>query len=258
MGKERTMKQRKGSTLTTALVVLGLLVVGAGAWYFTSDVFRTRVNAGYEQATKWTPEQIAKDPVMYLTYVEAETNKALEGLKANEIAVAQNKAKLQSMRDDAAHKVDVGRKAMAELLGTYKSAEATSTWPISYNGDKRDKDWVKLNVVSLNKQVNSQQNLVDKVDAGIKSLDNQTTKIAEARANAQAQLAEIQANRELLKVQKLTDDLKSKLVGMQSVVQATVGAAADTKGVISLDQLAAESAAKADDTQFDKILAGTK
>ncbi len=70
-----------------------MLLVGAGIWYFVSDPFRTKVDRAWEpEDTKWTPEQIAKDPVLYLDYVEKEATECLEKLKASKIAIAQNKA----------------------------------------------------------------------------------------------------------------------------------------------------------------------
>jgi len=254
MNRER----HTGSAMGIGLVVLAVLVVGGGIWYFTSDVFKTKFDSNFNQMTTWTPENIAKDPQNYLNYVEAETTKALESLKASKIAVAQNRSKLESMRSDAKNAITVGEKAMAELLAQYKSAESNNAFPVSWNNQSLDKDRVKLQVVSLNKQVSTQKILLAKVEGGLKSLDAQVGKIDEADANAKSQLAEIRTNRELLKVQSLTTDLKDKLVSMQSAVAATVGAASENSGVVSLDQLTAESSQQVDSTEFDKILANTK
>jgi len=79
-------------------------------------------------------------------------------------------------------------------------------------------------------------------------------KVQDAKAKAQEQLAEIKTSREMLKVQKLTDDLTNKLVSMKSVLQATVASATETTGVISLDQLTRDSASTIDDKEFDKIM----
>jgi hypothetical protein len=246
--------RRKGSTTAAVLGVLGVLVVGGAIWYFASDPFHTRVNEAWKQGTQWTPEQIAKDPVNYLNFCEEETTKAMDKLKASRIAVAQNRASLESMQKDARNQVDVGKKAMLELLGSYKTADAANTWPVSWQGKTFDKDAVKVQVVALNKQVAAKEALLTKVDNGLKQLDAQVGKIGEAEANAQTQLAEIKANKELLKVQALSDDIKNKLVSMQSAVAATVNTASETSSTISLDQLAATSAQTADNTEFDKIL----
>lgn len=248
----------RGSAAITGIIVLVVLIlIGAGIWYFTSDVFRTKVDAGFTQATKWTPENIAKDPHNYLNYVEAETVKAQQSLKASRIAVAQNRAKLENIKSESTAKINAGEKAVKELVTAYKTASTTNAFPISWNGRTLEKEKVQQQVVALDKEVKIQKNLLAKVENGLKKLDAQESKITEAEANAQSQLAEIRANRELLKVQTLTDDLKDKLVSMQSAVAATIGAASDTSSVVSLDQLTAESEAAVDTSAFDKILQST-
>jgi hypothetical protein len=248
--------QRKGSAAVKAVAaVAAVAVIGLAVWYFTSDVFKTKVDAGFTQATKWTPENIAADPVNYLNYVETQTTQAQQQLKASRIAVAQNRAKLESMKGEAEAKIKTGEKAVKELIEVYKKGEADKSFPVTWNGKALEKEKVMQQTVTFDKQVKIQKNLLNKVDGGLKKLDVQESKIAEAEGNAQSQLAEIRANRELLKVQALTDDIKDKLVSMQSAVAATVGAATDTSsGVMSLDQLAAESEATVDTSAFDKIL----
>jgi hypothetical protein len=249
----------RGSAAVKGMIALGVLIlIGAAVWYFVSDIFRTKVDAGFTQATKWTPENIAKDPQNYLNYVEAETIKAQQSLKASRIAIAQNRSKLESIKSEASAKINTGEKAIKELVSAYKTASVSNAFPISWNGRNLEKEKVQQQVVALDKEVKIQKNLLAKVENGLKKLDAQESKISEAEANAQSQLSEIRANRELLKVQTLTDDLKDKLVSMQSAVAATIGAASDTSSVISLDQLTVESESSSVDTSaFDKILQST-
>lgn len=251
------LRQRGSAAVKVVAAVAAVVVIGVGVWYLTSDVFKTKVDAGFTQATKWTPENIAADPVNYLNYVEAETTKAQQSLKASRIAVAQNRSKLETMKGEAENKIKVGEKAVKDLLDSYKTAVASKSFPINWNGKTLEQEKAQQQALALNKEVTNQKTLLAKVDGGLKKLDAQEGKISEAEANAQSQLAEIKANRELLKVQALTDDLKDKLVSMQSAVAATVGAASDTSSVMSLDQLAAESATAVDNTAFEKLLQGS-
>ncbi len=114
-------------------------------------------------------------------------------------------------------------------------------------------------MVTLDKQIQGKQAVLTKVDAGLKNLEVQSDKIQKAEADAKMQIEEIKINRELLKVQGITDDLKNKLDTMQVAVAATVGVASDTSGsIVSLDQLAAQSTVQADNADFDKVLANYK
>jgi len=250
--------RHRGSTAGVVVGVLVLALVGGGIWYFTSDTFRTRVDANMKQATKWTPENIAADPKNYLNYVEAETEKAVMSLKASKIAVAQNRAKLTQMRDDSQTQVSVGTKAVAELLEKYKAADAANVWPVSFNSQTMDKDKTKLTVVSLTKQVSAQKETLTKLQAGLQNLDNQDGKIDQAMASANDQLMQVKANRGLLEVNSLTTDLKDKLVSMNAAMTNVVGVASENTGVVSLSDLTAQSAAQVDSTEFDKILANSK
>ncbi len=249
---------RKGGATGAIIAVLAVLVVGGTIWYFVSDPFKTKVDAGWTQGTKWTPENIAADPKNYLNYVEAETEKAIQSLKAGKIAVAQNRAKLVGMRDDAQAQVATGTKAVAELIEKYKTAETGNVWPVSFNNQPLDKDKTKLTVVSLSKELGRQKTRLAQVTSGLERLNIQDGKIDEAMANASNQLAEVKTNRGLLEVQNLTTDLKDKLVSMNAVMTNVVGAATENTGVVSLEQLTAQTATQVDNGEFDKILAGSK
>jgi len=82
--------------IVIVLIILAAVIAGL---YFTSDVYRTRINAAANQYAHWTPENIAKDPENYLNFCEEEANKALLGLKASEISIAQNRGKLDAMQN---------------------------------------------------------------------------------------------------------------------------------------------------------------
>lgn len=55
--------ERRGFIAKTVVLLLALVVIAGVAWYFTSDVFRTKFDSGMNQLTHWTPENIAKDTV---------------------------------------------------------------------------------------------------------------------------------------------------------------------------------------------------
>ena len=93
-----------------------------------------------------------------------------------------------------------------------------------------------------------------KVENGLKQLEAQEVKIQDAEAKAQEQLAEVAANRELLKVQKLTDELQDRLVSMRGALQATVETASESGSLVTLNELEAESAAAVSDEDFQKVM----
>jgi hypothetical protein len=249
-------KARGITALPAIVAVVAILLVIGLILYFSSDVVSTKVDSSINQFAHWTPENIAKDPENYLNFCEKQANQAIVDLKASKISIGLSRAKLETMQGDAKQKIAVGDKALTELKGAYTKAEADKAWPITWQDAPRDQEWAKRQIVSFYRQVASQKSLLGKVEGGLKKLDAQVGRIEEANAKSQEQLAEIKSSREILKVQKLTDDLTSRLVSMKGVLQATVASVSENTGVISLDQLAAESATQVDDSEFKKIMGG--
>jgi len=247
------MNNQSGFAKTIVLIIVAALAV-LGVMYFTSDVAKTRIDAAADQYAHWTPENIAKDPENYLRFCESEANKVLQSLKASEIAVAQNRASLENTLKECDGKIGVGEKALSELKGMYAQADAANQWPTTWQGRSLDKDSAKLQIVSLHKQVESQKVLKGKVEQGIRKLDTQVGRILEGRTQAQAQITEIQTSREMLKVEKLTADLTSKLASIKGVLQATIATASETAGPVTLSQLAETSVGVVDDAEFNAIM----
>lgn len=247
------MNVRKAGQAKIGVIVLVVAAVIA-VLYFTSDVFRTKINVAADQYAHWTPENIAKDPENYLNFCEQQANAALQKLKASQIAVAQNRANLEAMQAEATEKIALGNKALGELKALYTATAAANAWPATWQGAPRDADWVKRQIVSFSRQVTSQESLKMKTLAGIKQLDVQATKIQEANAQAQEQIGEIKTSRETLKVQKITSDLSQQLSTIGATLRATISTASESTGTITLDQLKAESATTVDDAEFNKIM----
>ena len=254
------MKSRSHRGLSTTGIVaglVGLVVVVLVIVYFASDVWRTKADAALTQFTQWTPENIAKDPVNYLNFCETQTKAALEKCKASKIAIAQKKAKIESMRKEAADKQAIGDKALGELKVLYKTADesASAGFPLKWQTKELSKDDAKRQVVKLDKDVKSKLQLISKLDGALVQLNVQSNKLAEAEDNAKEQLAKIDTNREMLKVQEITDSIKNNLVAMKGAIETSiVGINSTDSGTVSLDELAAQSEAAVNDADFNKIL----
>ena len=247
----------RGATFGAFLVGTAVCgVITGGVLYFFSDTFRTRANETYRQLSEWTPENIAEDPINYLNFAEEETRGVLDTLKASEIAIAQKRSKLEVLGNDAAQKVAVGTKALAELKAMFKIAELDGNWPVEWSGVARDRDWTKRQIVTLYRQLEGQQELIRKTEQGGEHLQVQLTKIFEARAQCEEQIARISTHREMLKVEAITDQLTEQLVEMKSVISTTIAStlATDSGNLLSLDDLAAASQDAVDDSEFEAIL----
>jgi hypothetical protein len=247
---------RSGSSITTVLGAVAVLAIAFGAvLYFGSKVFRTHINERIDQFSEWTPENIAKYPNEYLNFCETETKQAVERLKASEIAIAQKRAKLETLQAEAREKVDLGRAALEELKSAYKVAAEKDSWPLTWRETKLDKSQTKRQIVKLDNDIRSKDGLFVRYTAAVKQLQAQVNKVQDARDTAQAQLAKIDSNREMLKIQEITGDLKNNLVAMKAVIETSVvGVAASDSGPVSIDELAARSEATVNEKDFEAIL----
>lgn len=250
--------QRGGFSVLGALGVLVVLAaVVAGGLYTFSPFHRTQIASTWKEFSQWTPDNIAKYPVEYLNFCEEQTNNAVLKLKGSQIAISQKKAKLEAMREEATTSVMVGDKAMTELKLAYRKAETDNAWPLSWQGAQLDQDKAKCQAVKLDADIQTQESLRTQCEEAIKTLDVQLVKVRDARAVAKEQLAKIETNREMLKVQIITDELKKTLVEMKGAVESSVvGVASSTEsGVQSLSDLTVKAQNATDEGRFDKIMA---
>ena len=237
------------------LVIVGVLVVGIVA-YFVSDPFQTKVDTEYERLTDWPPERIAEDPEGFLRSCERKTIRAMEGMKASEIGITQNRHEIERMAEGAKKKVQVGTKALGELKGLYRGAEKEKGWPVQWRGQAREQEWTKRQIVALHAQVQSQNAIVSKCDLGRKKLDAQMSRVQALRAKAEQQLAELKANLQIVKINKLSKEIQDRMVAMGAAIEVTVTDATEVEGVISLDDLTRDEEAKIDEAAFDAIMGG--
>jgi hypothetical protein len=250
--------KKANSGVSIVGVVVGVFLVAVIAFavmYFASDVFRTKANAKYKDFSQWTPENIAKDPVNYLNFCEEQTKTAIEKLKASEIAIAQKKGKIEEMRSDADQKITLGNKALDDLKVSYTAADKDNSFPLKWQNAELDKDAAKRQVLKLAGEIKSKTELLKRLDAAVLQLGAQANKVSEARDKAKDQLAKIDTDREMLKVQQITDELKDNLVAMKGAIETSVvGVASAETGSMSLEDLAVKSDTAVDEKEFNKIM----
>ena len=243
------------------LVGLGVLLVGGGAVVYESDYLRTLFSARQRELTDWTPDNIAKHPTEYLDFCEQKVRGALDKVKSSRVSIAQARAKVTDMRDDAANKAAVGQTVLRELKDLYGATAKTNAWPVTYKRQPVDEAWVRHNVEQLHAQVGAKQRLAGKCDDALARLQAQADRLPDVESKANQQLAEIQSSREMLKIDGVTDGLKAQMAEMRGLVTDVSDSAASTGKPDNLDvnTLAAASAtpaggSAASDRDFQAIL----
>lgn len=251
--------RERGIGFVTLIVGVGLLVIVAiAALYLTSDVMRTKADAAYRQFAKWTPENIAKDPLGYLDFCEAETKAAIDKLKATRIEIAQNRVELQDSQGNAEKLIALGDKKIRELLLKYELAEETGQWPVDWSGSKLDKDAATRQLAKLDRDISGQNQIGSAAAAGLVRLDKESIRVDQLTAKAREQLDAIKVKRQTLKIQQISDGLRDQLVSIGAVVRTTVEEADSPTEPISLEELAEREEPEVAEGVYERIRANYK
>jgi len=209
-------------------LICGLLILATlagGILYFQSDVFRTKADEEWKQWTKWTPENISKDPRGYLTFAIAELEKIQQKLKAHEIELRKN---LDLRTNDLkVQNVLVANTttAMEGLKLTYNVS--ARSFPISYNAKDYTEPRFQELVVEMDRKLETAQENVIRLEKAVAFLtgeldraESERKKIAEKRQYVEQQKLRLETDLAV----GLANDLTSKADEIVATVKAATKA----------------------------------
>ncbi len=238
--------------LGCAVVAAGLVVV------LMSDVLRSGAKTAIREWTDWTASNIAAYPELYLDFCEAQLDGARQRLAASKIEIRQALGRVESVMAVANDKAHKGRQALSEWKSAYRQASSGS-WPVTVRGRVFDEESLKRQILATNKDVRREEGLVGACDRARVRLDTQMKRVLDALAKATEQRSEIEANRQVLRIDRLTDGVNQNLIGLRSAVEGTLGVASMTVSEVqSLDEVAAQGAGQETRIEFDAIMASDR
>jgi hypothetical protein len=205
-------------------LICGLLILAtlAGAvLYFQSDVFRTRTDQVVDSWTKWTPENISKDPRGYLTFAIVELEKIQDRLKAHEIALRRDlDLATNSLKVNKVVEADTTT-ALDGLKTTYKAS--ARTFPISYNAKDYNETRFQELVVEMDRKlelaqenVASKERLVTFYTSELERAETERKKIEEKRQYVEQQKIRLETDLAI----GLANDLTNKADEIAATVKA--------------------------------------
>ena len=238
--------------LRTATILVIIAVVFTGFALLFSDVFQSKAKDTWSQFSTWTNERIAADPDGYLTYCEQETLAALQGLKGSEIEITQSKYEIQMLGEAAKDNVDTGTKALENARTVYSQA---GQWPVVWLSQPRSEEFMKQQIIAFYDQVEGHQSVLEQCNEGIRTLDAQLGSLFGKRSNLTQQLSQIKVNRQLVRIQKITDDLVGKLSAIGGVIQTSIMALKSPDQILSVEDVKSEYTPDAANHKFEKAMA---
>ena len=250
---------RRGSSsvgIVVGLVVLAL--VAGGIWFFVSKPFQTNVKQAYNQATQWTPENIKKDPVGYLTWALDEVGKTEGKLQASELSLRTKKN--ATARALEKHTADNSQyeKRLSEFKDAYSKAAEEKKWPTRVRGAEFDEMGLKRKIVECNDKIKNTASLVETYSKTDKVIGDKLGEIEGKLAEVDKLENKLSTNMEIAKVNQSVDDIGAIGDQLNAIVD-TSSALAKTaeEGTNVADMIKPSGDARVDD-EFSKIMGKKK
>jgi chromosome segregation ATPase len=241
-----------GSGIVIAAIIL---VLGAGTiFFFVSDPFNTKVKEGYKQATKWTPENIQKDPVGYLTWAVDRCESTKKDLESTMIS-------LKTKNNDLERKVTTTESELAnyedllqDLKQLHKETEANDSWPATYKDHQFDKNELQNRVVetfnrveNLEMKLNNYTNLKEKITSKLSDVEAKKSELNQMEDKLETQL-------EMAKVNDSVSGLEDIGGELHTVLDKANALATTTDDSTDIDNLVKSSEDEKTKAAFDKIM----
>jgi len=253
------LNNRRGSSLVGVIVgLIVLALVGGGIWYFVSKPFMTHVNQTFNQATQWTPENIKKDPVGYLTWALDEVGKTEGKLQASELSLKMKKnGTARALEKHTADKSQY-EKLLTEFKDAYTTASEKKKWPIRVRNTGFDEMGLKRKIVECSDKIKLTESLVDTYTKTDKVIGDKLGEIEGKLTEVDKLKNKLSTNMEIAKVNQSVDDIGTIGDQLNAIVD-TSSALAKTaeEGASVADMIKPSGDARVDD-EFSKIMGKSK
>lgn len=154
--------------LITGLLILAILA--GGILYFQSDVFRPKVDQAIDAWTKWTPENITKDPKGYLTFALTELEKIEEQLKAHRLGLTVELDRTTNRTKKEELTVAASMNVLEDLKDTYRVSK--ETYPVSFKGQSLAESQFQEKVVEVDRELEAARENVDRLGRHVAHLQD--------------------------------------------------------------------------------------
>jgi len=256
---------RRGASSTLVLGIAAAVVVIGSLIYFVSDPIGAKVDETLRQATKWTPENIQKDPAGYFSWATAELKKQQQKLKANIYAITVEREKstraaaeysatansFQTTIDDA----KTAYKALPNAAPSAADKPAAKKFPLTWKGitftEQRDFQFQVLQ--AENKRKNA-RTLAGQHTASARKLDTYIAQLKEKENETALKLETATSQVELLKAKATIDGIGEIGNSINDLLVKTDVLVSQTEvGKITISDIAGEGAVtqKAGQTNAD-------
>ena len=248
-------QNRTGSATGAVIAIIVLIVVALGIFYFVSDPFKAKVDKKIEQSTKWTNENIQKDPLGYLTWSMSEVRRVKAQMEANYIGLSRQQKNAYRLKDEATSKQQAAARIIAAGKEAFSKAEAAKSWPASANGktyntaNEMKADLLKLFKTEQNLSANIEKysNLLVRLGTNIKRTQEKIDEAKEAEESLKNNIEFVKADQAIKSLDNLRDSVNS-------VLDVSEILADSSKTLSASDMIEANRSETIDSAAWDKLM----
>lgn len=249
--------RRGSSNLGAVWSIVVVALIGGGVWYYVSKPFQTQVNQNFRQATEWTPENIKKDPVGYLTWALDEVGKTQNKLEASVLGMKTRKNAIDRSLEKHQAESSQEAKLLDELKAAYTNASssASTAWPVTVRSFTFDETTLKRKVVEVSDRIKNTASLVetytktrDVIDSKLREVDAKLAEVVKLKSRLETDL-------EIAKVNKSVEGIDSLGDTLNAIVDTSHALAQTAADDVSVDDMIKPSNASQIDDEFAKIMA---
>jgi chromosome segregation ATPase len=207
------------------------------------------------QQTKWTPENIKKDPAGYLGWAIAQTDGTKDKLGSAQLAL---RTQLNQIDDRLSHnKTDVSNfeALIKDMLDEREKANTKNSWPVTVRGVKFETEQdLKEKAVEANGKLTRAKSLVEtyskaqtKVKDRLNEIDEQMTKVENLKTKLETDL-------ETAKVQQTFEGIEGVSSNFDDIVHTSDALAQTAEKNASVNEMVKPSGEQRTNDEFDKLL----
>lgn len=201
------------------IVGIVLAVIGLGAIaYLAFPGFRAKVDDIRDKHLGWTPEARRKDPVGFIDYSIGKLNENIGKFEQARGDLTLASKKLTDLGGENEAKIAFAEKQLEAFKGAYKEAKGGKGFPVTVAGASYDEPSLKSQVTLLLSQKGGFEAIVKQITAGAENAKKRELDLINRISESKSKLSLLQAQREIVKVSKLTADTEKLLAEVNDVL----------------------------------------
>lgn len=218
------------------LIALAVVVVGWFAWTKLPGL-RTKVSGKVDEYGGWTEEARRDDPVGFLTFAEEKLTSDIEAFRRSRETLAATRAGAEAEKAKNERLLAAADELSETFRAAFRAAETAGDWPAEVQGASYTREQLVEQVESILGERATYARVVDIYADVIVSADEQRKELRDRIQSSEATLIELRAQKELVRVDKLTaesDELLAQVEALISGNQKTLVALDEPRSVAEL------------------------